>query len=377
MKILQITPHFSPNIGGVETHLNDLVSALTERKHKVFVLTYQPLQIRTSWKIFEREKQMKVFRIPWIAGFFYKFVNKPILEFLYLFPGIFLAAPIIILFEKPKVLHAHGLVAGVVAVFWGKVFNIKSVISTHNIYNFPSSGLHRKLIDWIFNNVDSILCLSPQSAEEIKNIVEHKKKIGVFTSWVDLKKFKPRGTEKVLKRELGWSSKFTVLFVGRLVPEKGVGELLEAAKSWSKNINLTIVGSGVMEKKIMKFSAHHKNVSYLGKVSNEKLPTYYSASDLVIVPSTHEEGFGRVILESLACGTPVIGSKRGAIPLIMNETVGKLIDVNPESIKNAVEYFYENPNKLARAGKKARNFVESRYSSDNVESIIKSYSNRE
>src|SRR5689334_12226974 len=160
MKVLQISPHFSPNIGGVETHLDDLVLALNNKKHKVFVLTYQPLQTRTQWKLFEKRNQIKIFRIPWIPGFFYKFVDKPLLEFLYLFPGLFLVTPIIVFIEKPKVLHAHGLVAGIIAVFSGKVFIIRSLISTHNIYNFPTSGVQRRLIGWIFSNVDSVLCLS-------------------------------------------------------------------------------------------------------------------------------------------------------------------------------------------------------------------------
>ena len=376
MKILQISPHFSPNVGGVETHLDDLVSALVERRHTVFALTYRPLQTKTSWRIFERHKRIKIFRIPWVPGFFYKFVNNPILEFLYLFPGIFLVTPFIVLVEKPKVLHAHGIVAGIVAVFWGKIFRIRSVISTHNIYNFPSFGIHRKLIDWVFNNVDFILCLSYQSLKEIENIVDDKKKMDVFTSWVDLKKFKSQGKKKALKDRLGWNGNFTVLFVGRLVPEKGAGELLEAAKGWNKNINLVVIGSGIMEKRVLASSQKYENVLFLGKVDNTDLPIYYSASELVIVPSTHNEGFGRVILESLACGTPVIGSNRGAIPQVMDESVGKLIDVSSKNIMNAVEYFYKNPGKLKLASKKSRIFVKSRYSSKNVEQIIKSYLSR-
>lgn len=364
MKILQISPHFSPNLGGVETHLGDLVSSLIEKGHKVFVLTYQPLQTKIQWKIFERKKESAVFRIPWITGLFYRFINKPILEFLYLFPGIFLITPLIILIENPKVIHSHGLVAGLVGVFWGKIFNLRSVISTHNMYNFPTNGLYREIVSWIFNNTDHVLCLSTQSADEITNIVKTKNKITIFTHWVDLKNFAPQD-KKLSKEKLGWKAKFNVLFVGRLVSEKGIPELLKAAKLFKKGISLKIAGSGTLESKVGKY--------YIGKIAQEDLPVYYSAADLTIVPSTHDEGFGRVILESLACGTPVIGSNRGAIPLVMNETVGKLIDVSPESIKNAVEYFYKNPNKLMKAGKKARSFAKLRYGSNNVKSILKSY----
>ncbi len=368
MKVLQITAHYNPNIGGVETHLEDLVSALAIRKHEVFVLTYQPLQTKAEWKIFERKNNIKILRIPWIPGLFYRLIDKPILEFLYLLPGIFVTAPIVILFERPEVLHAHGIVAGVVAMMWGKIFGVRSVISTHNIYNFPDSGLYRRFVDWIFNNVDHVLCLSSQSAGEIRNIVKDKNKVGIFTSWVDLNRFKPM-SKSVAKKELNWKSKFSVLFVGRLVKEKGVLILDEAAFELKKqNITVYVAGSGPEFRNI-------KNCVLSGSISQARLPLYYNAADLLIVPSIHDEGFGRVILEALACGTPVVAANRGAIPEAMNDTVGKLIEITPTNIKNSIEYFCKNPHKLEELSKNARDFAQKRYGSSNVEKIISSYIN--
>ncbi len=367
MKILQLTPHFSPNIGGVETHIDDLVLALRKRGHQIFVLSYQPLQTKVPWKLFEKKKGIKILRIPWIKGLFYTFIHKPFWEFLYLFPGLFLVSPFVILFEQPNVVHAHGLVAGAVAVFWGRILRKRVVISTHNIYNFPPSGLNRAVVDWIFNGASHVLCLSSQSAAEIRNIVKDNNKVSIFTSWVDLKKFHPID-KKISRAGLGWSDKFIVLFVGRLVSEKGIPELLEAVKLFKKGIDLKIAGSGPLEYKVGKY--------YIGSVSQDDLPTYFSASDVVIVPSTHEEGFGRVILESLACGTPVIASNRGAIPEVMDRTVGELIDVTPKNIKEAVNYFYDNPKKLQDMSKNARPLVSRKYSGRNLEQILASYSSK-
>src|SRR3989304_9705455 len=136
MKILQLTAHYHPNAGGVETHLSDLVSALIKRNNRVFVLTYKPLTAMVKAKIFEKEGNLEILRILWIAGFFYKLVNKPILEFLYLIPGLFIATPIVLLIKQPDVVHSHGLVAGFIAVFWGKIFKIRVVTTTHSIYHF-------------------------------------------------------------------------------------------------------------------------------------------------------------------------------------------------------------------------------------------------
>lgn len=370
MRILQLTAHFSPNVGGVETHLDDLVRALTKREYKVFVLTYRPLAAKANWKLFEKGRDSKVFRIPWVPGFFYKFVEKPFLEFLYLFPGLFLFAPLVLTFFRPEVVHAHGLVAGAVGVFWGKIFRKRVVITTHSVYQFPKKGLYRDFVKLLFSNTDFVMGLSSKSAEEIKSLGIPKEKVGIFTYWIDLEKF-----EKVknAKNKLDWEGKFIVLFVGRLVVEKGVLELLESAKSWKKNIYLAIAGAGPLGEEVRSMQHELGNLMYLGKVENEKLPPYYSAADLLIVPSTHEEGFGRVILESLACGTPVIAAKRGAIPEAMNETVGRFIRVTPKSIKEEIEYLYKNKDVLKKLSFSTRIFAKRRFSEKNVEKIISSY----
>lgn len=90
----------------------------------------------------------------------------------------------------------------------------------------------------------------------------------------------------------------------------------------------------------------------MGGIDSDKLPIYYSAADLLIVPSISEEGFGRVILESLACGTPVIGARRGAIPDALDNSVGRVIDISSESIKQQVEYFYKERKEVRRTCKK-------------------------
>jgi glycosyltransferase involved in cell wall biosynthesis len=318
--------------------------------------------------MYEEKKLLQIFRVPWIPGLFYKLVETPILEFLYLLPGLFIVCPFVIFSFKPEVIHAHGLVAGFISVFWGKVFRVRTVISTHSIYNFHKKGLYSKFAQWIFKNASYSMGLSRQAVNEIKSLGLTSKQVGNFTYWIKLAKFKKISSAK---EKLQLKGKFVVLFVGRLVPEKGVKELLQAAKIWKKGIALAIAGAGPLENEINSNSS--KNVIYYGKISQDKLPLYYSAADLLIVPSTHEEGFGRVILEALACGTAVIGSNRGAIPEAMDETVGKLIKVTTKNIKKEVEMFYQNPEKLLSLSKNARSFAQKRYSEKNVETIIKKY----
>lgn len=390
MNILQLTCHFHPNVGGVETHLNDLVAELVNKKHNVFVLTYCPLMSDEKWKIFEKQKGLTILRIPWIKGFFYKLVKSPIVEFLYLLPGLFIVLPFILLFKKIDVIHSHGLVAGFVSVFWGKIFRKRVITTTHSLYLFPKKGLYGLLAKWIFGNSSHVLTLSKQSKREIEKLGINPKKITVFTYWIDLNRFKVTGSKLRVKKELGWKYKFVVLFVGRLVEEKGILVLLEAAKKWNKNISLVIIGTGPLEERIKNQTsplrrvglgyegqAIIKNVKYVGKVNNNDLPKYYNAANVTIVPSIHEEGFGRVILESLACGTPVIGSNRGAIPEAMDETVGELIDVTAKNIKNSVENLFENSGKLKKMSQNARKYTEEKYGKNNINKITATYYDKE
>ena len=370
MRTLLLTVHFSPNLGGVETHLLDLIKGLNDNKIVVTILCYQPLSTSAPWKIYDKQPNLQIFRIPWVSGLFYTFIPYQVLQFLYLVPGLFLATPIILLFNRPDVIHAHGLVAALNGVFWGRIFKIPVVISTHSLYNFPKQGLYPNLIRAVFNQAELVLCLSNQSRQEVIKLGVDENLVEVFTYWVDLDTFSP---VPEAKKKVGWTNEFIVLFVGRLVKEKGIWVLINSAKNWSKQIKLVIAGSGPESVMIKKMAAQHANILYLGRIEQEQLPTYYSGADLVIVPSTHEEGFGRVIIEALACGTPVIGANRGSIVEAMDSSVGQLIDVTEGNIKEVVEGLYNNRAKLKRLAQRTRPFAERRYSIRNVQKIIKGY----
>jgi len=263
--ILILTAHFSPNVGGVETHLDDLVKALAKRNFDVTVLTYIPLTTKTSkFEMRERQKNVEIIRITWLRDLFYKLVDKPVLEFLYLFPGLFLSLPFIVLYKRPSTVHSHGLVAGSVGLFWGKVFGLRTVITTHSVYQFPESGMYYSFAKFIFKHSDKILVLSEQSRSEIEKLTT-REDITKFTYWVDLDKF------RLLAKK---SKKFTVLFVGRLVEVKGIKLLINSAKNWNKNVHLNIIGTGPLEDFVK--NNESENIKYLGKIKNKNLVKYYN-----------------------------------------------------------------------------------------------------
>jgi len=374
-KILLITSPFRPNIGGVETHLDDLISAANEKDFVFDVVTYQPLVTRARGKFIERFSGNVIFRIPWPRfNLFLRLEKLPALEFLYLFPGLFLGSLIYLTFcsRNIKAIHAQGLAAGVTGLILGKLFRKKSILSTHSIYNFPPNGIYRMFAQILFNNVDMVFTLSKQSKKEVEGLQIGKNKVFVFTYWVDETIFKPMSKIESRNTFSLRSSDFVALFVGRLVDVKGVKQFLDAGSKDSENIYL-IAGSGPLENIVNTTVQKHKNLLFLGPVENQKLPKVYSASDVLIVPSQNDEGFGRVILESLSCGTPVIGAKKGAIPEALNSKAGFLIEPNTSEIIKYVNYLKYNKILLNKLRENAVLFAKEKYSKQNVDLIIKHY----
>ena len=115
--------------------------------------------------------------------------------------------------------------------------------------------------------------------------------------------------------------RFTIGFVGRLVKEKGIIDLLKAAAGLEDDTSLLIVGNGPLEREIKKFARKFNMKGRLiikSGCQREEVPQYLSAMDLLVVPSLStrhwKEQFGRIIIEAWGCLVPVIGSSSGHIP---------------------------------------------------------------
>lgn len=374
--ILILTSPFRPNIGGVETHLDDLIKAGLKWGFSFKVIAYQPLVTKARGKFIEKGKNYEIYRVPWPRfNLFLIFEKYPLLEFIYLFPGLFFAGFVYLLFNRNivKVIHSQGLAAGSAGMILGKIFGLDNIISTHSIYHFPEKSHYSGFVKYIFINSKKVLTLSRQSKREVVGIGVPEEKVDIFTYWVDQEIFTP--LDKKNSREILDLSddNFIVLFVGRLVEVKGVSELLETAKLLDPKIKIVIVGDGPMADSIKSQELGIKNLIFKGKVNNVDLPLYYNAADVLVVPSVHEEGFGRVILEALSCGLPVIGSNRGAIPEAIDNSVGILIDVTPDNLKKAIEKIHRDSKLLRELKRNARRFALKRYGAKNAQEIIKYY----
>lgn len=380
--VLILAIGFLPNIGGLETHLKDLIGELIKQNWAVTVLTYQPLNTPALGKWIERGKNLIIFRLPVLRGIFYKLYKKPILEFLFLEPLLFLITPVILLIYKDiSVVNAQGLIAGFSACVWTKIFRKRYIVSAQSVYHFPKKGLYRQICKWIFKSADKIIAISAQTKKDIETLgissneqSSSTNKIQVYTNWENSDFFKPHAKEHA-KRETGFTNKFVVSFFGRLVEEKGVKVVVETVKLSDSRITFAIYGEGPLVDYVKKAEQRYKNIVFMRTIPPDLLPLHYSAADLIIMPSLHEEGFGRVAAGALFCGTPVIASNRGALPEVVNNSVGKIIDPNPKEFAEAVNFFYSNRETLKKCASNARKYALRKFSEKNAEDIISTFKN--
>ena len=149
-------------------------------------------------------------------------------------------------------------------------------------------------------------------------------KIHVIPGGVDLKRFNIELSAQEARGKLGWSEDRPIIFcVRRLAKRMGLENLLTAmsiVRQEHPNVLLYIGGKGelaeTLQAQIEKLKLEN-NVKLLGYVSDDDLPLCYRAANFSIVPTVALEGFGLIVIESLAAGTPVLGSPVGGIPEIL------------------------------------------------------------
>ena len=375
--VLILTPFFSPNIGGVETHLDNLVSNLDEKGYRIFVQTYSPLTTEnTSWKKSELlGNNIQINRYRWFGkNLFHKLESYPFLDFLYLTPYLFIRSLLFMITNSKKidVIHAQGLNAGAIGVILKLIFKKRLIISLHAIYtNIDSHGLIASLIRIILNSAHVTLGISNAVNSQFNQTSIKVSSLKKYRYWVDLKHFKPMNL-KESRKKIGVDDRFTVLFVGRLIPIKGIKLLVEIAHELDQ-IQFLFIGAGPLESFLKNASKQNPNIQFLGNVQNYDLPAYYNSADIFCIPSQYEEGLGRVVMESVACGIPVVGSNRGGISEALNKTISMLLEPTHDNLKNTIQMLHIDKQKLIALKINCRNYATMNYSKQNLDLITRHY----
>lgn len=373
-RVLLICPFFSPNLGGVETHLDDFTRYLQDKGFYTYVLTYQPLTTAVRAARFEKKRNLEIRRVPWFGhDLFHKLEPYPLLELAYLFPPLFLASFwfMITHHQKIDVIHCHGFVAAIITRLLAIFFPKKTVMNLHAIYNFKQRKLMARLAQKILFCFDTVFALAQPSKADLLQTGLADQKIKTYTQWVNQKLFKPR-PKNPTRKKLGLKKGFYVLLVGRLLEKKGPRLLAEIALELP-GINFLFLGDGPLKQALKKLSRQNKNIFVLGKKTQAQTALFYSASDVVAVPSLYEEGFARVVLEALSSGRPVIASKKGCLPFMINDQTGILLPPQKKKFKKAILELYQNQARLQKLSKNCRQFALKNYGLGNAQKIINAY----
>jgi glycosyltransferase involved in cell wall biosynthesis len=232
------------------------------------------------------------------------------------------------------------------------------------------------LQSWVLRNVDGMLAVSPE-CEQVLRQRGYRGPVQLLPHGVDTGAFSP-GPAEELRRQLGLQG--TVIgYAGRLEGRKGVLDLLEAARLLRQgrgyDFSLLVVGDGPLRGRMEDFTTAHLapgQARHLGFVSHHDMPNYIRALDILTLPSRTtphwKEQFGRVLLEALACGVPVVGSDSGYIPELIKETGGGLVfrEGDAEALAERLGWMLAHPEQRREMGKHGREVVQREYSSQRV-----------
>ncbi|MEA5528700.1 glycosyltransferase family 4 protein [Dolichospermum sp. UHCC 0684] len=197
-----------------------------------------------------------------------------------------------------------------------------------------SVWLKEKIIEQsTYNRCDRFIVLSKAFGQ-----ILHQKyqvpwqKIHIIPGGVDINHFQNNLSRQEARIKLGWPTNRPILFTSRrLVHRMGIDKLLQAIamiKAGIPDIWLAIAGRGHIQALLQQQARElglENNVQFLGFLPENDLPVAYQAADLTVMPSQSFEGFGLAILESLACGTPVLCTPVGGMPEILQKFSPDLI----------------------------------------------------
>lgn len=246
------------------------------------------------------------------------------------------------------------------------LFHTKENIDKY--YPFPFSAIERR--------VYALAACGVALTTEVSSVLHARgftKPIFVIPHAVDIEQFAPREVDG-LRRELGLDG-IVVGYVGRLAPEKGVRDLLDALRCLASDaaatgVSALFIGNGPLEAEV---KAANETGTLRGRVRrlpaapHAEVQQYYNCIDILVVPSRTtrrwKEQFGRVVIEGLASGCAVIGSDSGEIPRLLESTGGGLIfpEGDSRAMAEAIKTLLRDPAKRHASVTRGRAAVRERY----------------
>ena len=222
--------------------------------------------------------------------------------------------------------YPDGVAAGIIAHVLGKPFVVTARGSDLNlIAQYPKP---RRLILETAKQAKASIGVSSGLMQVLSSLGAEASKLRIMRNGVDLERFQPIEQAKARDR-LGLPNDCRILLsVGNLIELKGHDIAIKALAKLNNNERLVLVGHGPERSALQELADKHQlseRVMFAGQVPNEELAYWYSAADALLLCSSRE-GWANVLLESMACGTPVIATNiPGTNEVIKHDAVGRLM----------------------------------------------------
>ncbi len=369
MKICQIIYTYPPYvIGGADIYAERISKELSRKGHEVVVITTKPYDGLSSLKpSLEMDDGVKVHRFypfnifSWINTAEKSLFQKMIWNALDIWNlHTYLIIKNILKKEKPDVVHIHTPVWLSLSVFDAvKSMKIPSIFTVHEYLLICKKASLLNSSSEICNEPHLVCKLYPYIS---RRIVDNKPDLVTAPSQFILDMLTSNGFfngSECMKIPLGieWKNKnvqkdyktIDIVFTGALVEHKGVEVLIKAFKNLKqKNVRLHILGKGPDEEHLRKIARDDERIIFHGFVKGEELNSLQRKANITVMPSVWFENSPMAIYESLMNGTPVVGSKIGGIPELIEEGGnGYLFEAGDfDKLENILNYLVDNPSKL-------------------------------
>lgn len=366
MKVAFFTDSLPPNTDGVARTFTQLVNTLHEEQLEYhFFSPFKP-DDRYFWK----KNVDQVFSVPLFLYRHYR-IGLPASHRVYDQLDSF----------KPNIIHVTSpTYLGQLGLKYGQRRGIPVVSSyhTHFISYFKYYGFQRfeslgwQILKKFYNQFDCVYAPSPSTAHELEE--RGFENIELWQRGIDLSSFSANKFNPVLRQKLSPTQDPILLFVGRLVQEKDLDDLIKVdkiLKMQRKKYKMVIVGDGPMRPRLEK---ELPDASFTGWLHGKQLSEIYASSDIFVFPSTTET-FGNVILEAYASGLPVVCvNEGGVVDLIMDGYTGFITEAkNPKDIAEKVNILLSNPGLRKRYAENAQKYAATYRWSEINRKLISSY----
>lgn len=237
--------------------------------------------------------------------------------------------------------YPDGVAAALLARWLGKPLTITARGTDLNL--IPKHRVPGMLIDWAASRADASIGVCRALMDVLRERGVPARKLHVMRNGVDLERFSPRKQIEA-QRRLGLRGSPMLLSVGHLIERKGHHLVVDSVKllrdRWP-SVHLYIIGDGELRGSLgeqIQSAGLSDYVTLVGSVANERLADWFSAADALVLASSRE-GWANVLLESMACGCPVVATRLWGTPEVVTDPrVGVLVDVrSAEAIASGID----------------------------------------